>query len=145
MVNYNIKPEEYKNLLKDFDLIDIRVININFRVSPDKEPQDFKVTKLALEDERCSWSFPSDTVALSCSYGKFTASAKADDDGGEFIWLEYTILASFNQKKKLPDEFYKIFEENSIWNIVYPFIRELVTNIPQRAGYIFPPPPLRKR
>lgn len=147
MSDYKMDAEQYAELLQEFDLQDVRVTDIRFHAKPELEPDDFRESRLKLQEKKHRWTFPDSKTAVATSSGKFEASTVAEGGQAEnstidFVTLGYTIEFIFSQDAIRPDEFYKIFAEQSLWRIAYPFIRELVTNIPHRAGFIFPPPPL---
>ena len=144
---YKMAPSKFKELVSAFALVDVSVTGINFKVKRENDPAGGMEdnTRFSISEKGTRWKHISAERVIAVCDGVFTAfNTTAEGEHLEpFVELKYRIEAEYVQPKKHPPEFYRIFAENNLWRILFPFIRELITNVPHRAGYGFPPPPMK--
>ncbi|MGV8111819.1 MAG: hypothetical protein AB2L17_02820 [Lentimicrobium sp.] len=135
-----ISPEDYREILSSLELktLFLRDLNTDFK--------EENLSQALVLDVKEKANFSQEGRNLNISF-KFQLKAKDSDKGGAAISITATYIVQYNQNKEIAvtDEFMKVFHEMTLGMLLWPYFRELTSNLVYRMNL---PPlvlPLRKR
>src|SRR3989339_2285832 len=121
---YNITPEEYQEILKGIDFNSISLTKLEYYCDLSQHVPD---AKLSLEK---SASILSQLDELATIKFDFNFKALLNNSDVLIAKGEYILLFSF--KDKLTQDFFNIFENTTLSNLVWPYLRELFSGLTAR-------------
>lgn len=135
-----ISPEEYREILSSLDLktLFLKDLNTDYK-------EEYLSQALGLDIKEKA-NFSQEGRNLNISF-KFQLKAKDSDKDGAAIAITATYIVQYIQNSDIivTDEFMKVFHEMTLGMLLWPYFRELTSNLVYRMNL---PPlvlPLRKR
>jgi preprotein translocase subunit SecB len=122
----NIAPEEYSEILKGIQLVNISLLKLNSSI--DKKNFGDKLTidiKVEMSYEKIAGGF------FSIAAYKIIAKSKNDEIALEF---DITYRADFTSVKEVTDSFFEVYKNVSLPLNTWPFVRELVNSTTARMN-----------
>ena len=124
---YKIPPNEYRTLLKQLELIEIRLVKSNCVLNN----KDGKIQPVDIQEKTQISPLGSDKVQILHTYN---LSAKFENSDDFFIKIsatyEITFICTFNDNK----DFFDIYKQVSLPLNTFPFFREFVFNTTGRMN-----------
>jgi len=91
-------------------------------------------------------SFVQDGNLLKISYSyKFSAKDEVKEEAAISINVKYTVVYTLTKEVQITKDFMKVFSDLTLGMLLWPYFRELITNIIYRMGYPHLVLPLRKK
>lgn len=135
-----ISPEDYKEILSSLELKTLFLKDLNTVYSEENLSQALGL------DIKEKTNFSQEGRNLSISF-KFLLKAKDSEKDGAAISITATYIVQYIQNRDIvvTDDFMKVFHEMTLGMLLWPYFRELTSNLVYRMNL---PPlvlPLRKR
>lgn len=126
MRDFKLTPQEYQGILKDLEFESVSLIKLIYEIGV-----DFKYGELSLAFKRKAYlkNQSENKVIIGFDF-KFHGK----EEGKNSLKIEGTYDIHFKSKSTITPEFIEIFENVSLGNLVWPYIRELCTDISVRSN-----------
>jgi preprotein translocase subunit SecB len=124
---YKISPEEYQKILRgiDFNSISLAALEYHCDVTRTAPEAQLSLAKSALIKNQAD--------GLATVSFNFNLKGNLEDTEVLVIEGEYVLLFSF--KDEMTAEFFEVFENTTLGNLVWPYLRELFSSLTIRSNY----------
>ena len=129
MMKPKISPQEYQKTLKNLELKVIYLSGLTVNLN---EEIDAKQLQIEIK-EKSSFQIKDKTLKNSYQY-KFFAKNKEAKESFLTVSCEYTVLYSMSEDTEISKEFYEIFTNFVLNMTVWPYFRELISNVISRVN-----------
>lgn len=135
-----ISPEEYRNLLDALELDTLYLIELSSKFNEDVNSPSLKLDT----NEKHSFLQEGSILKIIYSY-KLMAIDESTNDPAIVISTKYTVRYNLTKDVSISKDFMSVFSELTLGMLLWPYFREMVSNVISRMGL---PPlvlPLKKR
>ncbi len=123
---FKISPQEYQNILRGVDFNSISLTALEYHCDTTRAVPE---SRLSLSKEAAIKSQIDGLATISL---KFALRGKLEDEEVLVVSGEYILLFSF--KEEMTREFFEVFENTTLGNLVWPYLRELFSSLTVRSN-----------
>jgi preprotein translocase subunit SecB len=123
---FTLKPKEYQDILKNVDFVAASLKSLNYRC---KFPEKISEVSLKLDKDAKLLDQKEKLVTVIYSFGLIGREKR-----NELLKIKGEFQLLLTSEKIMSDEFFQIFKVVSLDLIVWPYLRELFSNITIRSN-----------